>query len=148
MLCVKFKKKYEVSIVPTKGTPDAAGWDLYACLVEGKYVDYEQLLKPGERCLVPTGLLLEIPSGFEGQIRPRSGLAKQGIIPAFGTIDSDYRGEVMVNLFNNSFKGVWIQQNQRIAQLVIQPVLQVSFEEAETLSDTLRGAQGFGSTGV
>jgi dUTP pyrophosphatase len=75
-------------------------------------------------------------------------MAKQGILPAFGTIDSDYRGEVMVNLFNNSFSDVWIQHNQRIAQLVIQPALNVSFVETDVLSDTVRGTAGFGSTGV
>lgn len=108
-------------------------------------------LAPGARTFVPTGLILEIPAGFEGQVRPRSGLAaKFGItlLNSPGTIDADYRGEVKVILVNLGSEPFVIQRGERIAQLVIAPVIQAAFVEAAEVSETVRGAGGFGSTGV
>lgn len=108
-------------------------------------------LTPGERSLVPTGLILELPEGYEGQIRPRSGLAlKHGItcLNTPGTIDSDYRGEVMVLLINLGEENFFVERGMRIAQLVIAPVTQMRVELRELGSRTKRGSGGFGSTGV
>ena len=135
--------------LPSPGSPGSAGLDLRAAPAGG-----ELLLQPGERALVPTGLVLEIPAGWEGQVRPRSGLALRhgiGVLNAPGTIDSDYRGEVGVILVNLGTEPFRIQRGDRIAQLVIAPVQSVEWEEVEAL-DALdgseRGAGGFGSTGV
>jgi dUTP pyrophosphatase len=109
------------------------------------------LLAPGMRELVPTGLIMEIPRGFEGQVRPRSGLAlKNGLtcLNSPGTIDSDYRGELMVLLINHGDIPFTIERGMRIAQLVIAPVIQVDIEEASLANETVRGASGFGSTGT
>lgn len=122
----------------------AAGLDLVADLAE------DVRLEPMERRLIPTGLTLEIPPGFEGQVRPRSGLAlKQGLtcLNSPGTIDADYRGEVGVILINLSKEPAILKRGDRIAQLVIAPVVQVVLVEVETLSDSARGTGGFGSTG-
>jgi dUTP pyrophosphatase len=111
----------------------------------------EVVIRPGERLLVPTGLVLEIPPGWEGQVRPRSGLALRhgiGIVNAPGTIDSDYRGEVAVILINLGEAPFSLKRGDRIAQLVISRVETVEWEEAETLEESGRGAGGFGSTGV
>ncbi len=129
--------------LPRYQTAEAAGLDLMA------EQDFE--LEPMARELVPTGLSLELPPGFEGQIRPRSGLAfKQGItcLNSPGTIDSDYRGEVKVLLVNLSTKLAKISRGDRIAQLVIAPVCRATLVEVETLADSVRGGGGFGSTGV
>lgn len=134
--------------LPVYETEGAAGADLRANFPESDRAGIT--LAPGERRLVPTGISVEIPPGFEMQIRPRSGLAlKQGIsLPNTpGTIDSDYRGPLGVILINLGHEPVRIDHGDRIAQAVVAPVLQVSFEETETLSDTLRGGGGFGSTG-
>ncbi|WP_076487715.1 dUTP diphosphatase [Alkalispirochaeta americana] len=131
--------------LPEYASPGAAGADLRASLSE------PVLLQPGERSMVPTGVRLEIPRGFEGQVRPRSGLAaRQGItvINAPGTIDCDYRGEVMVPLVNLSDQEFRIEPGDRIAQLVLAPVVQAEFIVAEDLSETGRGSGGFGSTGA
>lgn len=123
----------------------ASGFDVRACL------EKEMILKPGERALVPTGLAFEIPAGFEIQARPRSGLAiKQGIslVNTPGTIDADYRGEVKIIVINHGQEPVEIKNQDRIAQLVLCPVVQADFEIVKSLSDTNRGAGGFGSTGV
>lgn len=123
----------------------ASGFDVRAQL------DNELILMPGERALVPTGLAFEIPAGFEIQARPRSGLAiKSGIslVNTPGTIDADYRGEVKIILINLGNEPFPIKDQDRIAQLVLCPVLQADFEVVETLSSTERGAGGFGSTGV
>lgn len=123
----------------------AAGLDLVAA------VEAPLLLQPGMRALVPTGLAMAIPAGFEGQVRPRSGLAaKNGVtvLNTPGTIDADYRGEVKVILINLGDVAFVIERGARIAQLVIAPVLQADIVEVDTLSDTQRGAGGFGSTGV
>ncbi len=123
----------------------AAGLDLRADL------DAPLSLKPLERTLVPTGISLAIPPGFEGQVRPRSGLAaKQGltVLNAPGTIDADYRGEVKVLLVNLSSEAVTLQRGDRIAQLVVAAVTRATLVEVSELSETARGSAGFGSTGV
>jgi dUTP pyrophosphatase len=125
-------------------TADAAGMDLMAD-VEGDVV-----LAPGERRLVPTGLAIAIPPGFEGQVRPRSGLAvREGItlLNSPGTIDADYRGEVQVLLVNLGQERVCIRRGDRVAQLVIAPVSRAGWREVDALPDSDRGAGGFGSTG-
>ncbi|MGR3614758.1 MAG: dUTP diphosphatase [Paracoccaceae bacterium] len=132
--------------LPSYETPGAAGADLRANLPDGRAI----CLQPGERALIPTGLRVAIPVGFEVQIRPRSGLAlKQGItLPnSPGTIDSDYRGPLGVILLNSGQEAFEIQHGDRIAQLVIAPVLQVEFDEVDMLDETERGSSGFGSTG-
>lgn len=131
--------------LPAYETPSSAGLDVRAVLTENL------ILKPLERALIPTGLFLEIPSGFECQVRPRSGLAlKKGltVLNSPGTIDADYRGEVGVILINLSSEEVQIESGERIAQLVFAKVEQAEWLETEILSKTERGAGGFGSTGV
>jgi dUTP pyrophosphatase len=133
--------------LPTYETAGAAGVDLRAALPEDRKI----ILLPGKRVLVPTGLIFEIPAGFEGQVRPRSGLAlKHGItcLNTPGTIDSDYRGEVQVLLINHGEEDFAITRGMRIAQLVIAPVIQARIEERVELAETSRGAGGFGSTGT
>ena len=132
--------------LPAYKTAEAAGLDLSACLGAGETMS----LAPLARCLVPTGLRLAIPGGYEGQVRPRSGWAlKEGVtvLNSPGTIDSDYRGEVGVILINLSTQPVQIRHGDRIAQLVITPVARVSPVEVKALDDTDRGAGGFGHTG-
>src|SRR5450759_368532 len=129
---------------PTYASRGAAGADLRAA------VDMPLVIAPGERALVLTGLTLEIPPGFEGQLRARSGLAlKKGLALAngVGTIDADYRGEVGILVVNLGTEPVTLARGDRIAQLVIAPVARAVFEEAAGLVDTARGAGGFGSTG-
>nr|WP_137700817.1 dUTP diphosphatase [Marimonas lutisalis] len=132
--------------LPSYETPGAAGADVRANLPDrGKVV-----LEPGQRALVPTGLKMEIPSGYEVQVRPRSGLAlKQGIMlpNSPGTIDSDYRGELGVIVLNAGQEVVELAHGERIAQLVVAPVIQADFALSDALSETGRGAGGFGSTG-
>ncbi|MDG4671939.1 dUTP diphosphatase [Shinella sp. 838] len=133
--------------LPAYETGGAAGMDLRAAVAQ----DQPLTLLPGKRTLVPTGFVFEIPSGYEGQVRPRSGLAfKNGVtcLNTPGTIDSDYRGEVKVLLVNLGDEPFVIERGMRIAQMVIAPVTQVAVREAETASETTRGAGGFGSTGV
>jgi dUTP pyrophosphatase len=133
--------------LPSYETAGAAGMDLRAAVPE----DRPLILPPGKRALVPTGLIMEIPGGFEGQIRPRSGLAlKHGItcLNTPGTVDSDYRGEVkvlLVNLGNDDFE---ITRGMRIAQIVFAEVTQLSVEERSLSGATGRGSGGFGSTGT
>lgn len=130
--------------LPGYASTGAAGADLRAA------VGSEIVLAPGERAAVPTGLILEIPTGWEGQVRPRSGLAiRHGltVVNAPGTIDSDYRGELKVLLVNLGAESVTLRRGDRIAQLLVTPAPQVVFAEAETLDTTDRGAGGFGSTG-
>ena len=131
--------------LPSPASPGSSGFDLRAVLSE------ETVLRPGERLLVPTGLVLEIPPGWEGQVRPRSGLALRhgiGVVNAPGTIDSDYRGEVAVILINLGEAPFPLKRGDRIAQLVIAPVARVEWEEADSLAESERGAGGFGSTGM
>nr|CAD6616543.1 dUTP diphosphatase [Rhizobium sp. Khangiran2] len=133
--------------LPSYETHGAAGMDLRAAIAENETLT----LKAGQRKLVPTGFILEIPEGFEAQIRPRSGLAfKHGItcLNTPGTIDSDYRGEVKVLLVNLGEEEFEISRGMRIAQMVIAPVTRVQVEEVSETGETLRGAGGFGSTGV
>jgi len=130
--------------LPAYQTPGSAGLDLCAALAESAR------LEPGDRRLVPTGLVFEIPEGYEGQVRPRSGLAlKHGIsiVNSPGTIDSDFRGEVGIVLINHGREPYVVEPLSRIAQIVICRVEQVEIEEARTLSETSRGAGGYGSTG-
>ena len=133
--------------LPAYETDGAAGLDLRAAVPE----DRPLILPPGRRAAVPTGLVLELPDGHEGQVRPRSGLAlKHGItcLNTPGTIDSDYRGEVTVLLVNLGDEEFAVTRGMRIAQLVVAPVTRVTVEEHETSSATARGAGGFGSTGT
>lgn len=133
--------------LPAYETAGAAGLDLRAALGAGQSLT----LSPAAQVLVPTGLMLQLPEGFEGQVRPRSGLAARHgvtVLNAPGTIDSDYRGEVKVILINHGRAAVTIGHGDRIAQLVIAPVTRVSLVESETLDATARGAGGFGSTGM
>lgn len=141
---VAVKKLKEKAILPTYGSAQAAGADLYACL------DADLTIAPGETAFVPTGLAMELPVGYVGLIYARSGLAcKRDLAPAnkVGVIDSDYRGEFIVALHNHGKNPQTISHGERVAQLVITPVQNVSFMEAEELSDTQRAAGGFGSTG-
>ncbi len=130
--------------LPAYASPDAAGADLRAA------VQAPLVLEPGQRSAVPTGLILEIPEGFEGQVRPRSGLAARWgitLLNAPGTIDADYRGEVKVLLVNLGGEPVTIERGDRIAQLVVAPVRRAEFRETSSPSATARGSGGFGSTG-
>ena len=132
--------------MPAYETVNSAGMDLRAYLPDGELV-----IKPMQRALVPTGLFMEIPVGYEGQVRPRSGLAiKSGItvLNSPGTIDADYRGEVKVILINLSDQDFVVKSGDRIAQLVIAKHEQPDVVEVQTLSETERGAGGFGHTGV
>ena len=131
--------------LPAYATVDSAGMDVRANL------DSAVTLKPLERTLIPTGLKVELPSGYEMQIRPRSGLAlKHGItlVNTPGTIDADYRGEIGVILINLSDKEFVVNDGERIAQMVVAPYTRVAWESAESISDTERGEGGFGHTGV
>ncbi|MDH0612982.1 MULTISPECIES: dUTP diphosphatase [unclassified Agrobacterium] len=133
--------------LPSYETGGAAGMDLRAAVP----ADAPLTLKPGERTLVPTGFVFEVPAGYEAQIRPRSGLAiKNGItcLNSPGTVDSDYRGEVKVILANLGQDDFVIERSMRIAQMVIAPVTQVAVSEVAETSETVRGTGGFGSTGV
>jgi len=132
--------------LPAYASAEAAGCDLVAALPEGE----PHLLRPGERCLIPTGIKLALPAGFEAQVRPRSGLAhRHGItlLNAPGTIDADYRGEILVLLVNFGDAAVLVERGMRIAQLVLAPVVRARFVEAGELDSTARGAGAFGSTG-
>lgn len=131
--------------LPTYETEDAAGMDLRAAVAS------DLVIAPGERALIPTGLAIALPSGYEAQVRPRSGLAlKTGIslVNSPGTIDADYRGEIGVIVINHGAEDFTVTRGMRIAQMVIAPVIQASWTEVEDLSETARGAGGFGSTGI
>lgn len=131
--------------LPEYKSEGASGFDIKAQL------EQDVVLKPGERAIIPSGLIFEIPPGFELQSRPRSGLAlKQGltVLNSPGTIDSDYRGEVKTLILNTSKKNVTIKDQDRVAQLVLCPVFKAKFIEWDSLSETQRGDGGFGSTGV
>lgn len=142
---LRVKKKDDRVILPQYETSFAAGMDLRA------FTDAEITIAPLGRAKIPTGLFFEIPDGYEAQVRPRSGLAaRQGItvLNSPGTIDSDYRGEIEVILINLSAEPFTVKNGDRIAQLVISPVVRAEISEAENLSETRRGAGGFGSTGI
>ena len=130
--------------LPAYQSAGAAGMDVMAALAEPVY------LAPGARAAIPTGLSISVPAGYEAQIRPRSGLAfRHGltVVNAPGTIDSDYRGEIKILLINLGAETIEINHGMRIAQMVIAPVVQASLQEVDSLSETDRGAGGFGSTG-
>ena len=130
--------------LPTYGTAGAAGADLYAC------VDAPVTIRPGETAFIPTGIALEVPEGCAGLVYARSGLAcKRGLAPAnkVGVIDSDYRGEFIVALHNHGTESQTVASGERIAQLVVTPILMPEYVETDSLSSTQRGEGGFGSTG-
>ena len=141
---IRVKKLKANAILPTYGSAEAAGADLYACLEEPVQI------KPGASVFIPTGLAMEVPKGCAGLIYARSGLAcKRSLAPAnkVGVVDSDYRGEFMIVLHNHGTEIQTISHGERIAQLVITPVLTPAYEEVTDLSDTVRATGGFGSTG-
>jgi dUTP pyrophosphatase len=130
--------------LPVRATSQAAGVDLHAA------IDTSLLLAPGERALVPTGIAIALPPGYEGQVRPRSGLAVRhgvSLVNAPGTIDADYRGEIKVILINLGAEPVTFERGDRVAQLVIQRLPAIEWEAVDELSATSRGAGGFGHTG-
>ena len=141
---IHVKKLREGAIMPTYGSIEAAGADLYACL------EAPVTIQPGESYFVPTGLAMEIPRGYAGLIYARSGLAcKRGLAPAnkVGVVDSDYRGEFLIVLHNHGAVPQVIEHGERIAQLVVTPVFTPGFTEVEDLTSTERAGGGFGSTG-
>ena len=144
-IVLKFQKLHNTVEIPKYETIGASGMDVRA------FIEEDVELKPMERKLIPTGFKMEIPIGYEAQIRPRSGLSiKNGIslINCIGTIDADYRGEVKVAIHNDSSEERIIDAKERIGQLVIQPFLEVEFNEKVELPETVRGEGGFGSTGT
>ena len=138
-------KKLKPSVkLPSYKTDGASGMDLMA------NIDKSIELKPGESCLIPTGLSVAFPEEYEIQIRPRSGLAAKNhisVLNAPGTIDSDYRGEIKVILFNHGKKNFNINNNDRIAQMILTPIIKIELEEINELPESVRGEGGFGSTG-
>ena len=144
MSSIRVKKLCPEALLPTYGSQEAAGADLYACLKE------PVTIAPGETVFVPTGIALEVPRGCAGLIYARSGMAcKRGLAPAnkVGVVDSDYRGEITVVLYNHGNQPQVIADGERIAQFIITPVLQPAYEVAQSLSDSVRSTGGFGSTG-
>lgn len=144
MSAIPVKKLSPMAILPTYGSAGAAAADLYACLETSVTID------PGQTVFISTGLSMEIPAGCAGLIYARSSMgAKRGLAPAnkVGVIDSDYRGEIKVVLFNHSAVAQTVEPGERIAQMIITPVLTPAYEEVDALSDTDRGTGGFGSTG-
>lgn len=144
IMYIHVKKLHPTAILPTYGSAEAAGADLYACLEAPVTID------PGQTAFVPTGFAMEVPKGCAGLIYARSGLAcKRGLAPAnkVGVIDSDYRGPIIVALYNHGSVPQTIAHGERIAQMVITPVLTPAYEEVEELDATVRGTGGFGSTG-
>ena len=145
METVKFRKLNDKAITPSYGSAAAAGADLYAC-TGGEAVKFA----PGETRMIHTGIAMQIPYGLVGLVYARSGIAtKRGLAPAnkVGVIDSDYRGEIFIGLHNISSKTYEITPNQRIAQLIIMPILYTGITETDHLNETERGQGGFGSTG-
>lgn len=144
MSTISVKKVRPNAVLPTYGSAEAAGADLYACLEE------PVTIAAGETKFIPTGLAMEVPKGCAGLVYARSSLgAKRGLAPAnkVGVIDSDYRGEISVALHNHGSMEQTVNPGERIAQLVITPVLTPAYKEVEELTDTNRGSGGFGSTG-
>lgn len=142
---VKFKKLSELAITPTRGSKEAAGYDLYAATLNETIIPSHETLK------IPTDIAIELPEGTFGAIFARSGLAtKKGLRPAncVGVIDSDYRGNIIVALHNDTSSDQTISAQERIAQLVVIPYVNINLEEVNELSDTVRGDNGFGSTGT
>ena len=144
MVKILIKKTNRKVITPKYKTDGSSGVDLSA------FLDKEVVIKPNSSELIPTGLQVAIPEELEIQIRPRSGLAAKesiGVLNSPGTIDSDYRGELKIILFNHGNKDFIINNGDRIAQMVLVPILKMEFEEVDSLPDTIRGQGGFGSTG-
>ena len=144
MEAIRVKRIKQNAVLPTYGSAEAAGADLYACL------DTPVTIQAGESVFIPTGLAMELPRGYAGLIYARSGLAcKRGLAPAnkVGVVDSDYRGEFMIVLHNHGTSPQTIEHGERIAQLVITPVFTPGFIEVDGLTDTERSGGGFGSTG-
>ena len=144
MVKILIKKTNKEVTIPKYKTDGSSGVDLSA------FLDKEVVIKPNSSDLIPTGLQVAIPEEFEIQIRPRSGLAAKesiGVLNSPGTIDSDYRGERKIILFNHSNKDFIINNGDRIAQMVLVPILKMEFEEVDSLPNTVRGQGGFGSTG-
>uniref|UniRef100_A0A7C4Y5C0 Deoxyuridine 5'-triphosphate nucleotidohydrolase n=1 Tax=candidate division WOR-3 bacterium TaxID=2052148 RepID=A0A7C4Y5C0_UNCW3 len=142
MVKLKVKRIDKTLPLPVKGSKGSSGFDIYSSC--------DCILNPFEFKTIPTGIAIELKKGYEAQIRPRSGLASKngiGILNSPGTIDSDYRGEILVVLFNFSKKRYRIKKGDRIAQLVISKIIDASLEESENLKRTKRGKRGFGSTG-
>ncbi|MCR9267057.1 MAG: dUTP diphosphatase [Alphaproteobacteria bacterium] len=138
---------YEGLALPAYETPQSAGMDLRAAVPDDEPVS----IPPGEWRLIPVGIAIALPAGYEAQVRPRSGLAaKHGIscVNTPGTVDADYRGEIRVNLINHGQTEFTVQRGDRIAQMIIAPVTQAVWEVADSLDETERGAGGFGSTGT
>lgn len=147
---MEIKKLYEDAILPTRGSADAAGWDLYAYGYDGASGDWTLIVPADTTVKINTGISIALPAGSFGGIYSRSGLAtKQGLAPAnkVGVIDSDYRGPIIVALHNHGNLPQTIHKGDRIAQLIVQPYLDVSLVEVKNLDETERGAGGFGSTG-
>ena len=145
---VRVQKLHPAAVIPTFGSEEAAGCDLYANITENGGVI---TIRPGTKQFIKTGIAMAIPKGYGGFLYARSGLAcKQGLRPAncVGVIDSDYRGEIMVALYNDAMEEKTLSHGDRIAQLVIAPYLRPNFVEVEELDNTERGAGGFGHTGV
>lgn len=145
---LKIKRVREDAILPTRGSKEAAGYDLYANFFNNEY-DY-WVIQPGETVKVKTGIAIAIPKGYFGGIYARSGLSiNNGVAPAnkVGVIDSDYRGEIIVALHNHSNVSQLIKKGDRIAQLIVQPYCSFEWQEVDELDDTERGEGGFGSTG-
>lgn len=141
---IKFRRLTPLAVVPAYQSALAAGMDLHAAIAS------PLVIEPGSIAMIPCGFALEIPAGFEGQVRPRSGLAsKFGVsIPnAPGTVDADYRGEMKVALINHGRSAFTVEPSMRVAQLVIAPVVRARISECGELTETVRGAGGFGSTG-
>lgn len=141
---IKIKKMNDLAIIPKKGSEEAAGMDLHACINESIYIS------PHETVKIDTGIAIELPKGTFGAIFARSGLAtKEGLAPAnkVGVIDSDYRNSIIVALHNHSNMSRVVNPGERIAQLVVMPYIPIEFKEVDKLSDTERGLGGFGSTG-
>ena len=141
---IRVKRLRDGAMLPTYGSTGAAGADLYACLTQ------DVTILPGETAFIPTGIAIEVPEGCAGLVYARSGLAcKKGLAPAnkVGVIDIDYRGEILVALHNHGGERRTIGNGERIAQMLITPVLTPAYVEAESLSDTVRSGGGFGSTG-
>jgi len=144
MVKILIKKINKEVITPKYKTDGSSGVDLSA------FLEKKIVIKPNSSKLIPTGLQVAIPEEFEIQIRPRSGLAVKesiGVLNSPGTIDSDYRGELKIILFNHGSKDFIINNGDRIAQMILVPILKMEFEEVDSLPDTIRGQGGFGSTG-
>lgn len=142
---LRIKKLNDRAVTPTYGSEYSAGADLYSA------EETDVIIAPGRAKLIHTGIAAEIPEGYVGLVFARSGLAtKRGLAPSnkVGVIDADYRGEIMVSLYNQSEKEQTVEVGERIAQMVITPFLHAEYEEANELSDTVRGSGGFGSTGT